>query len=62
MWANAECVKRCLRDGDNPVLVTEEGKVLKILNPDKVYSDFYGQKVTAIGKAEGERITIESLK
>ena len=62
MWANAECVKRCLRDGDAVVLVTEEGKVLKILNPDKVDSDFYGVKVTAVGKAAGETITIESLK
>jgi hypothetical protein len=62
MWANAECVKRCVRDGDQVVLVTEEGKVLVIANQDKIDSDFYGVKVTVVGKTEGERITVESLK
>lgn len=62
MWANAECVKRCVRDGDSVVLVTEEGKVLKIANPAKVEQDFYGVRVSVLGKTSGETITIESLK
>jgi hypothetical protein len=62
MWTNAECVARCIRDGDKVVLVTEEGKVFQIANPDKVVSESYGQKVTITGKTEGETITVASLQ
>jgi hypothetical protein len=62
MWTNAECVARCVRDGDKVVLVTEEGKVYSIANPDKIEPDSYGQKLTLLGKTEGETITIESVK
>ena len=62
MWADAECVKRCVRDGDKIVLVTEEGKVYQIFNPDKVSEDSYGQVVTIIGKTEGDGITVVSVK
>lgn len=62
MWVNTECVKRCLREGDLVVLVTEEGKVYSITNPDKIDSDAYAQKVTLMGKTEGDFITVESVK
>ena len=62
MWANADCVKHCVRDGDSVVLVTEDGKVFKIANPDKVDQDAYGAKVTVVGKVTGETITIESFR
>jgi hypothetical protein len=62
MWVNAECVARCLRDGDKVVLVTEEGKIFSIANPDKIERDSYGQKVTLVGKTEGETITVDSLR
>jgi hypothetical protein len=62
MWANAECVARCVRDGDKVVLVTEDGKVYQIANQDKITPESYGQVVTLIGKTEGETITVESLK
>ena len=62
MWANAECVARCIRDGDKVVLVTEEGKVYQISNQDKITPESYGQIVTLIGKTEGDTIRIESLK
>jgi hypothetical protein len=62
MWVNAECVARCVRDGDKVVLVTEEGKVYQIANPDKIAPESYGQVVTLLGKTEGETITVESLK
>ena len=62
MWTNAECVKRCVRDGDKIVLVTEEGKIFNIANPDKIEPDSYGQKLTLLGKTEGETITITGLK
>jgi hypothetical protein len=62
MWTNAECIARCIRDGDQVVLVTEEGKVFEIANPDKIESDTYGQKVTLLGKVEGEKITVASVQ
>jgi hypothetical protein len=62
MWVNAECVARCVRDGDKVVLVTEDGKVYQIANQDKIAPETYGQVVTLMGKTEGETITVESLK
>jgi hypothetical protein len=62
MWANAECVKTCVRDGDKVVLVTEEGKVYQISNQDKITEDSYGQVVTLVGKTDGDTITVTSLK
>jgi hypothetical protein len=62
MWANAECVARCVRDGDKVVLVTEEGKVYQIANPDKITPESYGQIVTLTGKTEGDTIKVDSLK
>jgi len=62
MWANAQCVAQCIRDGDKAVLVTEDGKIFQIANQDKITPESYGQVVTLTGKTEGETITVESLK
>jgi len=62
MWANADCVARCVRDGDKIVLVTEDGKIYQISNQDKITPESYGQVVTLTGKTEGDTITVESLK
>jgi hypothetical protein len=62
MWANADCVARCVRDGDKVVLVTEEGKVYQISNQDKITPESYGQVVTLTGKTDGDTITVEILK
>jgi hypothetical protein len=59
MWVNAACVARCIREGDKVVLVTEEGKIYQIANPDKIDVSTYGQKVTLAGKATGDRITVD---
>jgi len=61
MWTNAMCIARCIRDGDKAVLVTEQGKVYQIANPDKIDSDAYGLKVTVVGKTDADTITIASL-
>lgn len=61
MWTNAICVARCMRDGDKAVLVTEQGKIYRIANPDKIDSDAYGLKVTVVGKTDADTITIASL-
>ena len=50
MWTNAECVARCVRDGDKVVLVTEEGKIYQIANQDKIAPESYGQVVTLRAK------------
>jgi hypothetical protein len=62
MWTNAECIARCVRDGDKIVLVSEEGKVYQISNQDKITPDSYGQIVTLTVKTDGDTITIVSLK
>jgi hypothetical protein len=62
MWANPDCVARCVRDGDKLVLVTEEGKIYQIANQDKIAPESYGLVVTLTGKTEGDTITVESLK
>jgi hypothetical protein len=61
MWANPECVARCVRDGDKLVLVTDEGKVYQISNQDKIAPESYGQVVTVTGKTEGDTITVDVL-
>jgi hypothetical protein len=62
MWTNVACVQKCLRDGDKMVLITEEGKVYQITNPDKVDSEAYGQKVVVTGKTEADAITVATLQ
>jgi hypothetical protein len=62
MWVNAECVARCIRDGDKAVLVTEEGKIFHITNPDKITPESYGQVVILTGKTQGDTITVDAVK
>jgi hypothetical protein len=62
MWVNAACIARCIREGDKVMLVTEEGKVFQIANPDKIDADSYGQKVTIMGKKNGDTVTVDSLR
>jgi hypothetical protein len=62
MWVNADCVARCVRDGDKVVLVTDDGKIYQIANQDKITPEAYGQVVTLTGNMQGETITVESLK
>jgi hypothetical protein len=62
MWVNKDCIARCIRDGDKPVLVTEDGKIFQIANLDKITPESYGQVVTVTGKIEGETITVDALR
>jgi len=61
MWSNPACVARCVREGDSVILVTEEGKIYKIANQDKIEPDTYGQKVTLTGKTDGDTITVATV-
>jgi hypothetical protein len=58
---HAGCATRCIKGGAAAVLVNSEGKVFKIANQDKVTAHA-GHKVTITGKADGETITVDSVK
>ncbi|MDQ1469049.1 MAG: hypothetical protein QOJ99_529 [Bryobacterales bacterium] len=62
MWVNVQCVQTCVRDGDKVVLVTEQGKIFRIANQEKIEADSYGQKVAVTGKSEGDTITVSTLQ
>lgn len=58
-----KCVEGCVKNkGADPVLVTEDGKVLKIADKEKVMAHL-GHKVVVDGTVEGDTLTkIASLK
>ena len=57
---NAKCVESCVKRGEAPVAVVGD-KVYKLANADKA-KEHLGHKVVITGKADGETLTIESLK
>jgi len=59
--SHAGCAKGCIKKGDKAVLVTPEGKVYQIANQDKVV-DHAGEKVTLVGDADGDNITVSEVK
>src|SRR2546426_11246554 len=59
--AHAGCAGKCIKGGAAAVLVTEEGKVYKIADQDKV-ADHAGHKETISGKMDGETIKVNSVK
>jgi hypothetical protein len=58
---HAGCAKSCIKRGDKAVLVTPEGKVYQVSNQDKVV-EHAGQKVTLVGDADGDSITVSEVK
>jgi hypothetical protein len=58
---HAGCAKGCIKRGDKAVLVTPEGKVYQIANQDKVVAHA-GEKVTLVGDANGDNITVSEIK
>ena len=60
MMGNEACAKKCIEGGSPAVLATEDGKIYKISNQDKVVSSA-GKKVTVSGKMEGETITVDTI-
>ncbi len=61
MKDNAECAERCIKRGTAAVLVTEDGKVYKVANQDKIVPHA-GKKVTVIGQLAGDTLTVEEVK
>lgn len=58
---NAKCVEACVKGGQAPVFVTEDGKVVKIHNPDAV-KEHLGHKVTLSGKMMDGAVHVDSVK
>ena len=57
-----KCVEGCVKGkGAAPVFVTEDGKVLKIADKEKVMAHL-GHKVVVMGKLEGDTVAIDSVK
>jgi hypothetical protein len=61
MLGNTACAEKCIKGGSAAVLVTEQGKVYKIANQDKVTAHA-GHKVTISGTLDGDTIKAESVK
>jgi len=61
MKGDSECAKKCIKEGSPAVLVTEDGKVYKIANQNKIVASA-GMNVTVMGKLKGDTLTIASVK
>ncbi len=61
MLGNEACAKSCIGRGAAAVLATEDGKVYKIADQDKVKPEA-GKKVTISGTVDGDTIKVESIK
>jgi hypothetical protein len=61
MKDDADCAKKCIKGGSPAVLVTEDGKILKISNQDKIVAHA-GEHVTLDGTLKGDTLTVASVK
>jgi protein-disulfide isomerase-like protein with CxxC motif len=61
MKGDAACAQKCIKGGSPAVLVTEDGKIYKIANQDKIVASA-GLNVTVTGKLKGDTLTIASVK
>jgi hypothetical protein len=61
MKDNAACAARCVKGGSAAVLVTDDGKVYKLADQDKVVAHA-GHKVTVSGTMDGDTIKVDSVK
>jgi len=61
MKGNAACAAKCLKGGEAAVLLTDEDKIYKIVDQDKVVAHA-GHKVTISGTLDGDTIKVDSVK
>ena len=61
MLGNVACAQSCIKRGSPAVLVTDDGKIYKIADQDKVV-EHAGHKVTITGKMDGDSIKVDSVK
>lgn len=57
-----KCVKDCVKDGSEPVFVTEDNKILKFDAASKSkITDFLGHKVSVVGSVQGTTLTVDRI-
>lgn len=61
MKGDSECAQKCIKGGSPAVLVTEDGKIYKIANQDKITAHA-GMNVTVKGSLKGDTITVASVQ
>jgi len=61
MRGDVDCATKCIKSGSPAVLVTDEGKVYKIAEQEKVTPDA-GKKVMLSGKLSGDTINVSKIK
>src|SRR5579862_5358894 len=61
MLGNVQCAQSCIKRGAAAVLVTDDGKVYKIADQDKVKAEA-GKKVTITGSVDADTIKVDSIK
>src|SRR5262249_12838180 len=62
MKGDAACAEKCIKGGSPAVLLTDDGKVYKISEQDKI-TKHAGHKVTVTGKVDGMTITtVDNVK
>jgi len=61
MKGDVDCANKCIKGGSPAVLVSDDGKIYKIANQDKVIP-MAGKTVTINGKAKGDTLTVSSIK
>jgi hypothetical protein len=61
MKGDADCAQKCIKGGSPAVLVTEDGKIYKIANQDKIVASA-GMNVTVSGKLKGDTLTVDTVK
>jgi hypothetical protein len=61
MKGNSACAKSCVKGGSPAVLVTEDGKIYKISNQDKIVSHA-GENVTVTADLKDDTLTIDTVK
>ena len=61
MKDDAECAKKCIKGGSPAVLVTPDGKILKV-DKQALLAAHAGENVTVKGTLKGDTITVESVQ
>ncbi len=55
------CAKKCIKEGSDAVLVTEDGRIYKLDQQEKA-KEFAGKKVEVTGNVSGDSISVTSIK
>jgi hypothetical protein len=61
MKGNEACAKKCIKGGSAAVLLTADGKVLKLDDQAKV-SEHAGHKVVVTGNLNGDIIKVDAIR